>query len=208
MSDHPILFRADMVRAILAGAKTQTRRQIKNPEGWRLANPLGNRIGCYLSSAPYFSAEKDIVARFDVGDTMWVRETWRPWIRGWSSHVQYKADDARSPALGSDASDAAMALAEKNGGHWDDGRGQNPDEVNWKPSIFMPRWASRLTFTVTEVRAERLTAITPADVLAEGFAHAGLGATPADYCRGFREINGLGKGADPWVWAYTFERVA
>lgn len=174
MTTRPILFRADMVRAIVAGEKTQTRRLVKNPEGWRLGNPVGNRIGCYLSSAPYFSAEKDLVARHDVGDAMWVRETWRPWIRAWSSHIQYAADGARSPALGSEASDAAMVLAEKHGGHWDDGRGQNPDDVNWKPSIFMPRWASRLTLAVSEVRAQRLTAISPADVIAEGFEHAGL----------------------------------
>lgn len=73
------------------------------------------------------------------------------------------------------------------------------------PSLLMPRWASRITLRVTNVRAERLTEITAEDVRLEGFVHAGLGDTPADYCRAYREMHELADDADPWVWRVAFE---
>lgn len=202
-----ILFRGDMVRAILAGQKRVTRRAVRNPDGWHLANPAGWRIGCYHTAPPHFYAEHDIECRFTPGRHLWMRETWRPWVRAWSTHVQYRADGKRGPSLGAAESDACMAVAEKNGGHWDDGRCQNPDDVKWRPSLLMPRWASRITLRVTDVRAERLTEITSEDVRLEGMVHAGLGDTPADYCRAYRAMHKLADDADPWVWRVAFDVV-
>lgn len=214
-----ILFMGSMVRAILAGEKVETRRGM-NPQPNTDWSGLG---GLWYPHGPdhpkalaYDGAEHfrrgvltDFPPRFaPIGRRLWVRETWRPWIRGWSSHVQYAADGQRGPGLGVDASDAAMAWAEKKGGHWDDGRLANPADTPWTPSILMPRWASRIDLRVTSIRAERLTEIDAAGVRREGFVHAGLGDTPEDYCRGYREINGLAADADPWVWVigFTVER--
>lgn len=156
MKERPILFSGSMVRAILAGHKTQTRRVIR----WNDDGPCADCGPC-----PYG----------EPADRLWVRETWRPWIRGFSSHVQYRADGRRGDSLGADASDAAMVLAEKNGGMWDDGRAQDPASVNWRPSIFMPRWACRLALSVCGVRAERLQSISEADAIAEGIPRNHVG---------------------------------
>lgn len=205
--DLGILFRGDMVRAILAGQKRVARRAIRiDPRdgafyllnGWphRSLDGESNRVP---------GMEEPYPCRYTPGRRLWVRETWRPWVRAWSTHVQYRADGKRGPSLGLAESDACMAIAETNGGHWDDGRCQNPDTVKWRPSLLMPRWASRLTLRVTDVRAERLTEITPEDVVLEGLPHAGLGDTPADYCRVYREMHELDADADPWVWRIAFE---
>lgn len=207
--DLGILFRDDMVRAILADQKRVDRRAIRiNPAdgafyllgGWphRSLDGESNRVP---------GMEEPYPCRYSVGRRLWVRETWRPWVRGWSTHVQYRADGERGPSLGAAESDACMAVAEKNGGHWDDGRCQNPDTVKWRPSLHMPRWASRLTLRVTDVRAERLTEIADEDVALEGFEHAGLGTTAACYVREYREMHGLPDDADPWLWRIAFEVV-
>lgn len=222
-----ILFRGDMVRAILAGEKVETRRGVKPqpPPECSINFPLGNESwlpsekktpsrhyweawsGDLYENRPALHLCGSFTARpryGPIGRRLWVRETWRPWIRAWSSHVQYAADGRRGPSLGSDESDAAMKVADKNGGHFDDGRLQNPAEVKWRPSLLMPRWASRIDLRVTSIRAERLTEIDADGVRREGFVHAGLGDTPEDYCRGYREINGLAADADPWVWVIGF----
>jgi len=109
MADRPILFSGPMVRALLAGRKTQTRR---------------------LATSP--------LAKVQVGDLLWVRETWRP---------VHSAD----PSLGARYRvDAGL------------------DQTVWRPSIHMPRWASRLTLEVTEVRIQHLQDITEDDAFAEG----------------------------------------
>ncbi len=181
MSARPILFRGDMVRAILAGAKTQTRRQI-TPSRSRMS-PVNN----LWEDLDWSDARSDgprllvgferVYSRIEVGDLLWVRETFGRPDAEWHPTIEYRAD-----------------------------YGPDYDRL-WTPSIFMRPTESRLTLRVTEVRAQRLTEISPADVLAEGFAHAGLGTTPTDYAKGFRTINKLPPEADPWVWAYTFERV-
>lgn len=214
--DLGILFMAPMVRAILAGQKTVTRRAMKVQPApgttkveWNTA--CRGFVPWNWSDGQTYSGGSrtgpPLHCRFATGRRLWVRETWRPWVRGWSTHVQYRADGKRGPSLSADASDACMAIAETNGGHWDDGRCQNPDTVKWRPSLHMPRWASRLTLCVTGVRAERLTEITPEDVVLEGLPHAGLGDTPADYRRAYREMHELDADADPWVWRIAFEVV-
>lgn len=230
-----ILFSAPMVLAIRAGQKTQTRRLL-NPQppaafGWYppLADgaPLLKRSRGYAHEAHFRRGFVEDFGRWKVGERLWVRETWRPWIRGVSSHVQYRADNARSPSLGPDASDAALAACEKNGGHWDDGRCQNPAEVHWRPAIFMPRWASREVLDVSAVRVQRLQEITRDDARAEGVCTlvdyhdhlelagaVGAGTGDAEikvFARLWDSINGAKPGCswgeNPWVTATTFSRV-
>lgn len=154
----PILFSAPMVRAILEGRKTQTRRILK---------PRKDReTGCELAAcelAGEINAGDYRNSRFVPGDRLWVRETWgvgsRPHpIDGWYDGIEYRADVAY--LNGSD-----LLPCHKM-----------PDDIDlsgyregWHPSIHMPRWASRIDLEITAVRAERLQTISFADAVAEGW---------------------------------------
>ncbi|WGS43710.1 hypothetical protein LFL97_09395 [Burkholderia sp. JSH-S8] len=153
MREVPILFSGPMARAILEGRKTQTRRVVKLPH----ANPLGEweptTIGgenggrtasgeaVPLQGAVWHTRTGDcLISPYGrPGDRLWVRETWRP------------ADGMNEP--GKPATYAA---------DWPDAA------VKWRPSIHMPRWASRITLEITGVRADRLRNICAADARAEG----------------------------------------
>jgi hypothetical protein len=197
--ERPILFSAPMVRAILDGQKTQTRRVVKpagrlvatswsplHPErGLRVTVRTGPRsthtgpIGDHLDACPYG----------EPGDRLWVRETW---ARFPGNDPVYRATyDGRF------------------GSGW-----------KWKPSIHMPRWASRLTLEVTAVRVERLHDISESDAANEGISCSsghrwGLAETGVEHnapSHAFRSlwqnINGPGSWeANPWVWAVSFKRV-
>lgn len=213
--DRPILFSAPMVRALLAGTKTQTRRIMKpQPElqmngFYHLHNAHGGLVNV---------AEEDIgkeapdYLRIAVGDRLWVRESWRP-----------VGDAALSECTGPEwltfmaTDDEALAA-----------------QVKYRPSIHMPRWGSRLTLHVTDVRVQRLQEIDEADAEAEGIerlpgvgwrAYAdqprpfsgaaptvlsgGRGIATSDprhaYATLWENINGAGSwGKNPWIAAYTF----
>jgi len=189
MTDRPILFSAPMVRAILAGAKTVTRRVVK----WPVLGPSdGSKRRVYGPGSDH----QDI-ARFSPfgkpGDHLWVRETWRQSPSGDDHALHFRADEDEPPAEGC-----------------------------WRPSIFLPRWASRITLEVIGVRAERLHAVTEDDAKAEGVeqtnGHPELGAILGcgpSYREGFaqiwRAINGKRPGCawsdNPWVWAVSFRRI-
>ena len=208
MADRPILFSAPMVRALLDGRKTQTRRVIQpfaydpalrpGMAGYKPA-PLG--LWQVDSGGPYF------LPRHTIGDRLWVREGF--------SYDRLDVDrDGTLPPW-----------------YWADG---NPDGGDWtrpKPSIHMPRLASRLTLTVTDVRAQRLQDISEADAVAEGVEplHTGYfpyGITtflttfigdrevPAQCCRTashsfemlWNSIHGPAAwDANPWVAAISFD---
>lgn len=127
MKERPILFSAPMVRAILEGRKTQTRRIVRP-----LIREILPRFGC-----PYGA----------VGDRLWVRETWAV------SHVMDHLKPREVPHGGSMV---YYAATENTGG------------LMKRPSIFMPRWASRVVLEVTAIRAERLQDISEEDAKAEG----------------------------------------
>jgi len=222
VSEKPILFRGEMVRAILAGTKTQTRRIVK-PQPSEHWSP---RVGLYCPTVidkhtgeedagpeVFGASDEDYgrVAKYAPGDLLWVRETWAPadvLVKGYElddpDFVAYRADEmVRSSATG-----------------FNTGKGWNVDKLKWKPSIFMPRWASRITLRVTGVRVERLQAITEADAMAEGIVcdgKHGWRSHPGDmrhnapthaYRALWESINGAGSwDANPWVWVYEFERV-
>lgn len=182
MSDRPILFSSPMVRALLAGRKTQTRRVVK-----------------------WLDGNLEPKARYAVGDRLWVRE-------GWRSAVDL---DGYSPS--------AIARLCTEAGYrrpWAPLRYEANDEaVNWdnqwagrsRASMHMPRFASRITLTVTDVRFMRLMNITETDAEAEGadpiLVPPDGGSAP--HVEGFRQLwNSIhGPNADfanPLVAAYTF----
>lgn len=191
MADRPILFSKPMVRAVLAGTKTQTRRAVKHPllkdlpriidmgDGW-----WGNEAA--QARCPYGQP----------GDRLWVREAW--------SHDAESLEQCRASAedaMGGGAYGPYYRATEVA-----------PDTLSWKPSIHMPRWASRITLEVTGVRVERLQDISEADAVAEGVKNSlhlpgGRFATE-NYAHLWWTINGDGSWeANPWVWAVEFKRV-
>jgi len=170
-----MIFNGEMVRAILDGGKTQTRR----PANPSTANLLDLQ-------AQYPHKKYNISCPFgEVGDRIWVRETW----------ARYNIDQ--------DSHD--MAYRATPPGDW-------PEEGRWRTSIHMPRWASRLMLEITGVRVERLQAITLGDVCKE--IGCGLyDFRPATY--GFQVWEELWKSiygegswqANPWVWVIEFKRI-
>ena len=194
--ERPILFSGPMVRALLAGRKTQTRRVVRldgNSDDfgfvrWQDGYPDGAR--------PVFDICGEVFSRRcpygQAGDRLWVRETWQcvspgP-LRDWPG-----IGDQR-PRKVSHLNRSCVTIYRADG--------EMPGDERWQPSIHMPRWASRLTLEITGVRVERLHDISEADAIAEG----------CDSADGFRElwgsINGDGAwDANPWVWVVVFRQV-
>jgi len=234
MKERPILFSGPMVRAILAGTKTQTRRVVTDATSqgnWRASDldlstawvdhgpsPAGNP-GPYLKARPTpegfrrhdWPADDQIVDRlypcWFPGDRPWVRESFvlgralkggvpRDLVAFFrDGRVHYTTDDCR----------------------------RNPDAPegceNWtlkhanKPSIHMPRWASRLTLEITDVRVQRVQEISEEDVAAEGVPRSCEEPDCTCWLDNFRQLWGSINGkrapwaSNPWVWALTFRRV-
>lgn len=173
MRERPILFSAPMVRAILDGKKTQTRRVVKprRYEGcsnecvpdYEHAHPdPGLGAGGYLHVPCQHGASQRERCVHQIGDRMWVREAWRfegtDMMRFGRTHrvqdgvVRYLADNERR-TITTDWRDVEVWMARR---------------LMNRPGIHMPRWASRLTLEVTGVRVERLQAISEDDAKAEG----------------------------------------
>lgn len=173
MTDRPIIFNAAMIRALLDDRKTQTRRVLKSQpasqgfsgrdETWSWPEPVLDDDGMSLMTSDQI---RDFgmhigMAKHQIGDRLWVRETWRPFfpsVDPWNIAVSYDAD--KSVKHWDWASDADF-------GDWNTPKAANTGNV---PSIHMPRWASRLTLIVTDVRVQRLQEISEADAVAEGAA--------------------------------------
>lgn len=200
MTDRPILFSGEMVRSILAGRKTQTRRALKVQPLDILPMNVPNEWVALMTRDPNHGTV--IKCRYGVpGDRLWVRETF---TRLADHHAPpefaYKAD-----CTSSDGEEARQDYI----------RAGYP--YQWKPSIHMPRWASRITLEVVRVRAERLQQITEADALAEGVTPSKHDIDGDDYeftaCDNFRflwdDINGKRAPwvSNPFVWVVEFKRV-
>lgn len=224
MKERPILFSGQMVRAILGGTKTQTRRVVKSNHTPNLPSELQEHRE--LMGKPYCPYG-------DVGDRLWVRETFVL-----ENTYDYHGDhDAPT-----DGSPIEKHEGEGDGSYWliSHYRATEPepnivpyrcdaddDRTRWTPSIFMPRWASRITLEITGARVERLQEISEADAIAEGIKQArapltylwnadypdtGCGSSDgpiAAYKRLWESIKGPGSwDANPWVWVIEFTRVA
>ena len=201
MKERPIIFSSPMVRAILDGKKTQTRRVVK-PQPYANGMPEHWSISELAQFCPYGQP----------GDRLWVRETWMPDAPRdgtWPDTVFYGCKCLPLSLIPEAYQKPAHCLFRST---WEGG-----DLVGWKPSIHMPRWASRITLDVTGVRVERLQDISESDAVAEGVAGGhvaipgyGYSATPVEHYRWlWEQINGSGSwDANPWVWMIEFRRVA
>jgi len=230
MKEHPILFSGAMVRAILReqNPKTQTRRVVRFPKHWQhvthddlTAGGFWNAYQSYDGGATndfhrWLYGDEPLPQNYQPGDRLWVKETWAdvntesgPAIAYRSGGMHFCTDDAypveyeRYP--GCEFSMWLGDLLRREPGH------------AWRPSIHMPRWASRLALEITDVRAQRLQSISEEDALAEGVwldppdAHG----FRSELRPAFRELwdslnakRGLGWAVNPWVFAYTFRRLA
>ena len=214
MRERPIFFAAPMVRALLDGSKTQTRRLVPtwqqpnhepSPDfpdmAWRAVAQRNRRWGFAVFGS---NAEECAVALADSGccpygrpgDRLWVRET----VADVGARLTYRAD----------IGDGAHCMVKR-----------------WTPSIHMPRWASRILLEIVSIHVERLQDISEPDCLAEGvraIQHEGDGtyyhyehthADPGNWCdvdtayqHLWENINGVGSwDANPWVWVVEFKRV-
>jgi len=197
MKYRPILFSGPMVRALLDGRKTQTRRVVKTKSHHQIEERDDGSLWPWM-----YDGERDADAWMSCpygqpGDRLWVRETWAQ-------------PDRRSAGFG-----PYIYAAD-----W-----QERPKHHWNPSIHMPRLASRITLEVTGVRVERLQDITPCDAVAEGLqrlpASGRYVVTNGDQYMGFastspveiyrdlwESINGPGSwNENPWVWVIEFKRV-
>lgn len=182
MSERPIMFSGPMVRAILGGRKTQTRRLMRPqpepiPEDHRARYKIPYTHWWASSKAKSMVAVDDLGGGFccpygSRGDRLWVKEAFAWSVRDPESH----ADDE-------DNHDPVFRATAEGAGEWEryeDGKIVGRTEPTWRSPLFMPRWASRITLEVTAVRVERVQAITEADAMAEGVV---TGDIPADdYC--------------------------
>ena len=245
--ERPILFRAPMVRAILAGTKTQTRRVVKQHkafEEWGVKGPDDaydattddDGQGFFLVAGDHGYAGPVPCPYGQPGDRLVVRETWQ--YAGFTDDgepfIAYKADGARklcdtSPLEWADRIEDVFAnLSEPSNYNID----QRAADRKWRPSIHMPRWASRIKLEIVSVRVERLNDISEADALAEGIAGDSFEFHGQPFFRDYRltdaeaetqpalttardsfyslweSINGHGSwDVNPWVWVVEFRRL-
>jgi hypothetical protein len=216
MTEKPIIMSAESVRAILAGRKTQTRRVIKpqphaiidglpyvdnpvqvvdeatNKTVWRFSDDAGRRL------------IKPVRCPYQVGDRLWVRETWKKSLHG----GEYDADGAEY---------VHDCPGYKADGKYRCGKPVNDLEYGWQSPIHMPRWASRLTLEVVESWPERLHDITEEGAIAEGcvpyidpFENIQIISVTQIYAQLWEALNakrGYPWDANPWVWVITFKVV-
>lgn len=217
MKERPILFSAPMVRAILAGTKTQTRRAVKHPalatlsfvvdcgDGW-----WGDEEGEVRVRCPYGQP----------GDRLWVREAFA---------IENTYDYHGDHSIPGDGRPIQKRDNDPDGGYWliphyratdgephivSDDHEEDDDRTRWRPSIHMPRWASRITLEIVSVGVERVQDISDADAFAEGIQHVvnqgqhDDGTARGAYRALWESINGERSwSVNPWVWVIEFHRM-
>lgn len=197
MAIKPILFNTEMVRAILDGRKTCTRRLIKPQPDKKHIYPLGfvtdstekKEVGCFGFAANEYGGSIQYVKppyRYAPGDILYVRETWKKAPNGYYYYEDWQRNDIA-------------------------------DVTKWKPSIHMPKEATRIWLKVTDVRVERLQDITSEQISREGveveYPHV-LNGEEKRYAFSTlwnstikkSDLNRYGWDANPWVWVIEFER--
>ena len=191
----PILFNTEMVRSILDGRKTVTRRVVKARNTEILDKPKWAKEPCWFNVIKTINGKKvatadKILPPYNPGDILYVRETWGYDKNNWL----YKADFTPADL------DRIASI------------------TRWRPSIHMPKEAARIFLRVTNVRVERLQDITAAELLAEGLTS--MCAMVGDMEIALQEWRNLwdstikeadkplyGWDANPWVWVIEFERI-
>lgn len=232
MRERPIIFSSPMIRAILDGRKTVTRRVVRLPRWLAIvdgdldrAHPdllWGATPGLHVPCADGTQQRLRNPWCWPEPVRLWVREAWAPHpLDGCDppERVLYRADGANYDASrlneGIHVTRGPRILDYVEPGEWMPGEWM-PDR--WRPSIHMPRWASRIQLDVVGVRVERLHAIDDADVEAEGIGYnpaaaAALAAGDSSrkaWAAGWDAINGKRApwASNPWVWRVEFRRVA
>ena len=197
MAIKPILFNTEMVRAILDGRKTCTRRLIKPQPDKKHIYPLGfvtdstekKEVGCFGFAANEYGGSIQYVKppyRYAPGDILYVRETWKKAPNGYYYYEDWQRNDIA-------------------------------DVTKWKPSIHMPKEAARIWLKVTDVRVERSQEITIDGIRNEGISSMAVHAGDMEIA--LKEWKNLwnstikknrpdsyGWDANPWVWVIEFER--
>jgi hypothetical protein len=200
IKERPIIFSAAMVRAILGGRKTQTRRICKvQPKSEYEGGDMLDGYAVWIDPKSDTEGCECKCAYGQPGDRLWVRESFQ----------YFRADEEGPLAV---AFKAGCADDRLNYVH-QDGSIEQINILRWKPSIHMPRWASRITLEIVSVRVERLHDISDADAVAEG-------VTDIQNDRGFEtsftygflmlwdKVHGRAStDANPWVWVIEFKRV-
>ncbi|AYY82160.1 hypothetical protein JEP15_16155 [Proteus sp. PR00174] len=211
MKERGIIFNSEMVRAILDGRKTQTRRIVKNvmpDNGMWLKKPTKTRSGTttHVLDAPKYN----LCPLGKAGDHLWVRETWMPDAPRdgtWGDVEFYGCKDSQLSMIPEHFRKSEYCIHRAS---WD-----GDELVGWTPSIHMPRWASRITLEITDVRVERLNDISNDDAKSEGCWYGRGGGTPDkaltpsdQFPTLWEEIYGDGSwSSNPWVWVIEFKRI-
>jgi hypothetical protein len=216
MKERPILFSAPMVHAILEGRKTQTRRMVKGQEFWgefsRSARPIDSGMWRVEGCEPINEdLQGNKVTFVDVrcpygqpGDRLWVRETWQyyDWTEDGMPWIRYCADGKtiiRSANVPDEWSEKISGIWESLSDPANYDIDQRAADRRWRPSIHMPRWASRITLEITGVRVERLNDISEQDAIAEGLKAITKDGSLVKY--GIPDRDGLpGADDDGWPW--------
>ncbi len=189
MKEHPILFSGEMVRAILEGRKTQTRRPLTKQPLDILPMKIPNAWITLQTRDPNHG--QHIRCRFGVpGDQLWVKER----LFAAQGITFYQSDNSM--------------VGDYRIWKW---------KNNKIPSIFMPHWASRITLEIVNIRVERVQEITPLDAVAEGISIDDIKGTETisslhrmRFAYLWNSINakrGYGWDVNPWVWVIEFKRI-
>jgi len=218
MTERPILFSGEMVRAILDGRKTQTRRIAKGIPSW---DHLGKDIMDWDLSGVYQeddgrwileiqtdvddSTREEIKCPYEIGMRLWVRETCMDLDRTGVEHRNEHGNLMRFAYRADCPAGSVGDSARKDYG------------LKWRPSIHMPRWASRITLEITSVRVERVQDISEEDAKAEGITDSFPEMecnSDRPFAEGFSNLwdsinakRGFGWDKNPWVWVIEFRRV-
>ena len=238
MTERGMIFNGEMVRAIIDGRKTQTRRIVKGTDGavkfckeWDIN---GEEIFVVLGEKDHTGMNPVLGAIScpfgGIGDRIWVRETWA--LLGNEDGCCVDWNDNLCKGDEKTAARIYRASCEQRPGdyglwsipdnaYWKPHTENEKFEGAWRPSIHMPRWASRILLEITDVRVERLNDISQEDAQAEGMALTGWRPTYSDpdsggevwtpydnFARLWESIYGEGSWkANPWVWVIEFKRV-
>lgn len=240
MKEHGIIFNAEMVRAILDGRKTQTRRIMK-PQPVPINSGANHVWYCEKIDASldvkdalqdgnvgWYGLISSVCPLGGVGDRLWVRETFA--LLGnedgvcvdWNDRIVYdEKEAARIYRASCEQKDGDYGLwSIPDDADWKPHTDNHKYDGTWRPSIHMPRWASRILLEITGVRVERLQDISQADAISEGAppSHPSIDAVSREY--GFPDFSRSWFGqtwwhiygkenwqANPWVWVIEFRRV-
>ena len=210
MAIKPILFNTEMVRAILGGRKSCTRRMVKHQPDEKHTYPLGfvtdstekKEVGCFgFGIDEYGGSIQYAKPQYQPGDILYVRETWER-FECWNCEGGERGNCSKEPKK--------SVLDKTCGCYLYRATDEISGDAKWHPSIHMPKEAARIWLKVTNVRVERLQDMTDDDAEAEGcfdYTSTALGFPDVwDSTIKKSDLDRYGWDANPWVWVIEFER--